>query len=34
MEDTMKEMTHQPIRTPHASNGRPAENDEDGVKLA
>jgi hypothetical protein len=34
MEDAMNEMTHQQLLTPHASNGRPAENDDDGVKLA
>jgi hypothetical protein len=34
IEDAMKEMTHQHIRTAHASNGRPAENDEGLVKLA
>jgi hypothetical protein len=30
----MKEMTQQQIETPRASNGRPAENDEERAKLA
>jgi hypothetical protein len=30
----MKEMAQQQIESPHASNGRPAENDEDLANLA
>ena len=30
----MKAMTQQQVETPHASNGRPAENEEDLAKLA
>jgi hypothetical protein len=30
----MKEMTLQPLETPHASNCRPTENDEDLAQLA
>ena len=34
IEDAMKAKTQQQIETPHASNGRPAESDEDLAKLA